>query len=160
MDKLVPLTAKPHMPDIVDTVENVGKIKVDQVFIGSCTNSSYTDMMKTAAILKGKTVHPDVSLVIGPGSKQVLNMLAENGALADMIDAGARILECACGPCIGMGQAPKTDAISLRTNNRNFENRSGTHSAKDIPCKPRGCCGKCNCGRTYRPERIGRGTRG
>jgi len=130
LSKLVPLAAKPHMPDIVDTVENIGKIKVDQVFIGSCTNSSYTDMMKTAAILKGKTVHPNVSLVIGPGSKQVLNMLAENGALADMIDAGARILESACGPCIGMGQAPKTDAISLRTNNRNFENRSGTASAK------------------------------
>ena len=130
LNKLVPLAAKPHMPDIVDTVENIGGIKVDQVFIGSCTNSSYADMMKVAAILKGKTVHPDVSLVIGPGSKQVLNMLAENGALADMIDAGARILECACGPCIGMGQAPKTDAVSLRTNNRNFENRSGTSSAK------------------------------
>ncbi len=130
LNKLVPLAAKPHMPDIVDTVENIGAIKVDQVFIGSCTNSSYADMMKVAAILKGKTVHPDVSLVIGPGSKQVLNMLAENGALADMINAGARILECACGPCIGMGQAPKTDAISLRTNNRNFENRSGTSSAK------------------------------
>lgn len=129
MDTLVPLVAKPHMPDAVDTVDNVGKIKVDQVFIGSCTNSSYADMMKAAAILKGKTVHPDVSLVIGPGSKQVLTMLAENGALADMIAAGARILESACGPCIGMGQAPKTDAVSLRTNNRNFFGRSGTSSA-------------------------------
>ncbi len=130
LSKLTPLAAKPHMPDVVDTLENIGSIKVDQVFIGSCTNSSYTDMMKTAAILKGKTVHPDVSLVIGPGSKQVLNMLAQNGALADMIEAGARILESACGPCIGMGQAPKTDAISLRTNNRNFEGRSGTTSAQ------------------------------
>ena len=129
LDELVPLVAKPHSPDAVDTVDNVGKIKIDQVFIGSCTNSSYADMMKTAKILKGKTVHPDVSLVIGPGSKQVFNMLAENGALADMIDAGARILECACGPCIGMGQSPKTDAISLRTNNRNFYGRSGTMSA-------------------------------
>ncbi len=129
MDALVPLVAKPHMPDAVDTVDNVGRIKVDQVFIGSCTNSSYADMMKAAAILKGKTVHPDVSLVIGPGSKQVLTMLAENGALADMIAAGARILESACGPCIGMGQAPKTDAVSLRTNNRNFFGRSGTSSA-------------------------------
>lgn len=130
MDELVPLAAQPHSPDAVDTCDNIGKIKVDQVFIGSCTNSSYADMMKAAKILKGKTVHPDVSLVIGPGSKQVLNMLAENGALADMIDAGARILESACGPCIGMGQSPKTDAISLRTNNRNFYGRSGTMSAK------------------------------
>lgn len=130
LSKLTPLAAKPHMPDVVDTLENIGAIKVDQVFIGSCTNSSYTDMMKTAAILKGRTVHPDVSLVIGPGSKQVLNMLAQNGALADMIESGARILESACGPCIGMGQAPKTDAISLRTNNRNFEGRSGTTSAQ------------------------------
>ncbi len=130
LDELVPLVAKPHSPDAVDTCDNVGKIKVDQVFIGSCTNSSYADMMKVAKILKGKTVHPDVSLVIGPGSKQVLNMLAENGALADMIDAGARILESACGPCIGMGQSPKTDAISLRTNNRNFYGRSGTMSAQ------------------------------
>ncbi|MDD3765946.1 MAG: aconitate hydratase [Eubacteriales bacterium] len=130
LSSLVPLVAKPHMPDNVDTVENVGSIKVDQVFIGSCTNSSYRDMETVAKMLKGKTVHPDVSLVIGPGSKQVLNMLARSGALADMIDAGARILESACGPCIGMGQAPKTDAVSLRTNNRNFEGRSGTASAK------------------------------
>ncbi len=130
LDALVPMVAKPHSPDAVETVDAVGKIKVDQVFIGSCTNSSYTDMMKVAKILKGKTVHPDVSLVIGPGSKQVLTMLAEDGALADMIDAGARILESACGPCIGMGQSPKTDAISLRTNNRNFYGRSGTMSAQ------------------------------
>ncbi|MCK9478840.1 MAG: aconitate hydratase [Firmicutes bacterium] len=129
LSELVPMTAKPHMPDNVDTVENVGNIAVDQVFIGSCTNSSYRDMMAAANILKGKTVHPDVSLVIGPGSRQVLNMLALNGALADMISAGARILESACGPCIGMGQAPKTNAISLRTNNRNFEGRSGTKTA-------------------------------
>ena len=127
---LTPLAAQPHMPDRVDTVKNIGGIKVDQVAIGSCTNSSYMDMMKVAKILKGKTVHPDVSLVISPGSKQVLNMLAENGALADMVSAGARILESACGPCIGMGQAPKTDAVSLRTFNRNFEGRSGTKSAQ------------------------------
>jgi len=130
LSALTPLAAKPHMPDLVDTVENIGKIKIDQVYIGSCTNASYQDMMKTARILKGKTVHPDVSLVIGPGSKQVLAMLAENGALADMVEAGARILESACGPCIGMGQSPKTDAVSLRTSNRNFEGRSGTKSAK------------------------------
>ena len=129
LNTLVPLVAKPHMPDQVDTVENVGPIKVDQVFIGSCTNSSYQDMMRVAKILSGKTVHPDVSLVIGPGSKQVLTMLARNGALAEMIAAGARILESACGPCIGMGQSPKTNAISIRTNNRNFYARSGTKSA-------------------------------
>ena len=129
LDELQPLVARPHLPDNVETVEKVGPIKVDQVFIGSCTNSSYQDMMRVARILKGKTVHPDVSLVIGPGSKQVLTMLAENGALADMLNAGARILECACGPCIGMGQSPKTNAVSVRTNNRNFYARSGTASA-------------------------------
>jgi len=127
---LEPLVAKPHSPDNVDTVSNTGKIKVDQVAIGSCTNSSYLDLMKVARILKGKTVHPNVSLVIAPGSKQVYTMLAKNGALADLIDAGARILESACGPCIGMGQAPATDAVSLRTFNRNFFGRSGTASAK------------------------------
>ncbi len=129
LNTLVPLVARPHMPDNVVTVEEAGPIKVDQVFIGSCTNSSYQDMMRVAKILKGKTVHPDVSLVIGPGSKQVLTMLARNGALADMLGAGARILESACGPCIGMGQSPKTNAVSVRTNNRNFYARSGTASA-------------------------------
>ena len=129
LNTLVPLVARPHMPDNVVSVEEAGPLKVDQVFIGSCTNSSYQDMMRVARILKGKTVHPDVSLVIGPGSKQVLTMLARNGALADMIGAGARILESACGPCIGMGQSPKTNAVSVRTNNRNFYARSGTASA-------------------------------
>ena len=129
LDTLLPLVAKPHMPDNVETVEAVGPIAVDQVFIGSCTNSSYQDMMRVARILKGKQVHPNVSLVIGPGSRQVLTMLARNGALADMMAAGARILETACGPCIGMGQSPRTGAVSLRTNNRNFYARSGTASA-------------------------------
>lgn len=129
LNTLEPLVALPHMPDNVQTVKKVGPIKVDQVFIGSCTNSSYQDMMRVARILKGKTVHPEVSLVIGPGSKQVLTMLARNGALADMLGAGARILESACGPCIGMGQSPKTNAVSIRTNNRNFYARSGTKSA-------------------------------
>ena len=129
LSALKPLIAKPHMPDQVVTVKEIEGIKVDQVCIGSCTNSSLFDMLKVAKILKGKTVHPDVSLAIAPGSKQVFNMLAECGALADMIAAGARILECACGPCIGMGQSPKTDAVSLRTNNRNFYARSGTASA-------------------------------
>ena len=126
---LRPLVAKPHMPDQVVSVKELEGLKVDQCCIGSCTNSSLYDMLKVAKILKGHTVHPDVSLVIAPGSKQVFNMLAETGALADMIEAGARIIECGCGPCIGMGQSPKTNAVSLRTNNRNFYGRSGTKSA-------------------------------
>lgn len=129
LSALVPMVALPHMPDNVKTVEEAGPIKVDQVCIGSCTNSSYLDMMRVAAILKGKTVYPDVSLVIAPGSRQVLSMLSENGALHDMIEAGARITETACGFCIGMGQSPSTDAVSVRTNNRNFFGRSGTKSA-------------------------------
>lgn len=130
LSELVPLAACPHSPDNVKSVDEIGKMKIDQVLIGSCTNSSLLDMLKVAHILKGKTVHPDVSLAIAPGSKQVLNMLAKNGALADMIAAGARILESACGPCIGMGQSPNSGGISLRTFNRNFEGRSGTKDAK------------------------------
>lgn len=126
LSQLVPLAACPHSPDNVKSVNEIGKLKIDQVCIGSCTNSSYVDMMKVVHILKGKTVDPSVSLAIAPGSKQVLNMIAENGALADMIAAGARILESACGPCIGMGQSPNSKGVSLRTFNRNFEGRSGT----------------------------------
>ena len=126
LSQLIPLAACPHSPDNVKSVNEIGKLKIDQVCIGSCTNSSYVDMMKVAHILKGKTVDPSVSLAIAPGSKQVLNMIAENGALADMIAAGARILESACGPCIGMGQSPNSKGISLRTFNRNFLGRSGT----------------------------------
>ncbi len=130
LSTLKPLAAMPHMPDNVKPISEIGKIKVDQVLIGSCTNSSLLDMMKVAKILKGKKVNPNVSLGIAPGSKQVLNMLALNGALADMIDAGARILESACGPCIGMGQSPCSSGVSLRTFNRNFEGRSGTADGK------------------------------
>lgn len=126
---LVPLAACPHSPDNVKKVAELSDVKVDQVCIGSCTNSSYRDMMRVAAILKGKRVHPDVSLTVSPGSRQVFAMLAENGALADMINAGARVLECACGPCIGMGQSPKNNAVSVRTFNRNFYARSGTKTA-------------------------------
>ena len=129
LSALAPMAAMPHMPDRVKSVTEIGKIKIDQVCIGSCTNSSLMDMLKVAAILKGKTVCPTVSLSIAPGSKQVLNMLAKDGALADMIDAGARILESACGPCIGMGQSPNSGGVSLRTFNRNFEGRSGTADA-------------------------------
>ncbi|MBQ1517669.1 MAG: aconitate hydratase [Clostridia bacterium] len=126
LSKLAPMAACPHSPDNVKTIEEIGPQKIDQVCIGSCTNSSYLDLMRVAAILKGKTVCPSVSLAIAPGSKQVYNMLALNGALGDLIAAGARILECACGPCIGMGQSPNSAGISLRTFNRNFEGRSGT----------------------------------
>ena len=129
LSELVPLAAKPHSPDNVDSVDNIGEIKIDQVAIGSCTNSSYADLMKVAQILKGRKVHPDVSLVISPGSSKILTKLAENGALAVMISAGARIIENACGPCIGMGQSPKSGAVSLRTFNRNFKGRSGTLDA-------------------------------
>jgi aconitate hydratase len=126
---LSPMAAKPHSPDNVATVSSIGEIKVDQVAIGSCTNSSYSDLMKVAEILKGNKVHPDVSLVISPGSSKILTKMAENGALAVLISSGARIIENACGPCIGMGQSPKSGAVSLRTFNRNFKGRSGTLDA-------------------------------
>lgn len=129
LSELEPMVACPHSPDNVVKVSKLKGKKVNQVTIGSCTNSSYVDMMKVAKILEGKTINEDVSLVIGPGSKQVLNMIAENGALAKMIAAGARILESGCGPCIGMGQAPANGAVSLRTINRNFEGRCGTKTA-------------------------------
>ncbi|MBU3109284.1 aconitate hydratase [Clostridium gasigenes] len=129
LDDLKPLAAKPHSPDNVEEISSIGKISVDQVAIGSCTNSSYEDLMKVSKILKGKKVHPDVSLVIAPGSRQVMEMMARNGALADIISSGARVLENSCGPCIGMGQAPGTNGVSLRTFNRNFYGRSGTLSA-------------------------------
>ncbi len=124
-----PAAACPNSPDNVHSVEEIGNIKIDQVCIGSCTNSSLSDLLKVAAILKGKTVAEGVSLSIAPGSKQVYNMLAECGALADLIDSGARILESACGPCIGMGQSPQSGGVSLRTFNRNFTGRSGTADA-------------------------------
>lgn len=126
---LEPMVACPHSPDNVKTVRELAGMKIDQALIGSCTNSSLLDMMKVAYILKGKTAHPDVSLGIAPGSKQVLNMISRSGALSDIIDAGARILESACGPCIGMGQSPNSKGVSLRTFNRNFLGRSGTKDA-------------------------------
>ena len=129
LTKLVPMVAQPHSPDNVAEIKAIEGLKINQAAIGSCTNSSYKDMSTVAKILKGKHVHPDVSLVISPGSKQVLNMISKSGALSDMLTAGARILETACGPCIGMGQAPSSAAVSLRTYNRNFEGRSGTPDA-------------------------------
>lgn len=130
LSDIEPMTAMPHSPDNVVEISRLNKIKIDQVAIGSCTNSSYTDLMKVAKILKGKKVHEDVSLVISPGSSNILKMMSENGALGDLIASGARILEATCGPCIGMGQAPKSNAISLRTFNRNFKGRCGTNSAE------------------------------
>ena len=129
LSALSPLAACPHSPDNIKSAEELSGMKVDQVCIGSCTNSSLTDLLTVAAMLKGKTVHPNVSLSISPGSKQVYTMLAECGALADLISAGARILECACGPCIGMGFSPGSGGVSLRTFNRNFLARSGTKDA-------------------------------
>ncbi len=136
LDTLEPMIAQPHSPDNVVRVSEIAGKKVNQVCIGSCTNSSYLDLMTVAGLLKGKTVHPDVSLAISPGSKQVFEMIAREGALADIIASGARILESACGPCIGMGQSPVSDAVSLRTFNRNFYGRSGTMSADVYLCSP------------------------
>lgn len=136
LDALEPLVAMPHSPDNVARVRDVAGTPVSQVSIGSCTNSSYLDLMRVAAILRGRTVHPGVSLSIAPGSRQVLEMIARNGALADLIAAGARVLEAACGPCIGMGQAPASGAVSVRTFNRNFEGRSGTPDAKVYLASP------------------------
>jgi aconitate hydratase len=130
LGKIVPQAAQPHSPDNVCTIKALAGKPIDQVIIGSCTNSSYRDLMMAAKILKGKKVHPRVSLAIAPGSRQVLTMIAANGALQDILDAGARLLETACGACIGMGQAPRTDGVTLRTFNRNFPGRSGTPSGQ------------------------------
>lgn len=129
LDKLEPMIACPHSPDAVVPAREVRGTKLTQVAIGSCTNSSFMDLMKVANILDGKTVHENISLVVSPGSKQVLTMLSKNGALAKIIGAGGRVLESACGPCIGMGQAPNTGGVSLRTFNRNFKGRCGTDTA-------------------------------
>lgn len=155
LDELIPMVAKPHSPDAVATVKEVGQIKVDQVAIGSCTNSSYTDLMRVAGILKGKKVHPTTSLVISPGSKQVFEMLARNGALADLVSAGARILESACGPCIGMGQSPNSGAVSVRTFNRNFEGRSGTADAKVFLASPEVAAAAALTGVLTDPRELG-----
>ena len=155
LSKLVPMAACPHSPDNVKTIEEIGPQKIDQVCIGSCTNSSYLDLMRVAAILKGKTVAPNVSLAIAPGSKQVYNMLAKNGAFADIIAAGARILECACGPCIGMGQSPNSKGISLRTFNRNFEGRSGTRDGQIYLVSPETAAASALAGVFTDPRTLG-----
>ena len=155
LSDLSPMAACPHSPDAVKTVGEIGPIPVDQVCIGSCTNSSYRDMMRVASMLKGKTVSPHVSLTISPGSKQVYHMLAQNGALADLIDAGARILECACGPCIGMGQSPNSGGVSLRTFNRNFPGRSGTADAQVYLVSPETAAASALAGVLTDPRTLG-----
>jgi aconitate hydratase len=155
LDTLEPLIAQPHSPDNVAKVTELEGTKVDQVAIGSCTNSSLRDLMIVAGALKGRTVHPSVSLVISPGSKQVFEMVGRNGALADLIASGARILESACGPCIGMGQAPKTNAVSIRTFNRNFEGRSGTKSAQVYLAGPEVAVAAAIHGEITDPRKLG-----
>ena len=156
LSRLQPLAACPHSPDNVKAVSDIAGMKIDQVCIGSCTNSSMLDMLTVAAMLKGKSVHPDVSLSISPGSKQVYTMLAECGALADMISAGARILECACGPCIGMGFSPKSKGVSLRTFNRNFLARSGTKDAEIYLVSPEVAAASAVSGVLTDPRSLGR----
>ena len=155
LSSLEPLAACPHSPDAVKPVSQLAGMKIDQVCIGSCTNSSYLDMMRVAAVLKGKTVHPDVRLSIACGSKQVYHMLAANGALADIIAAGARVLECACGPCIGMGQSPNSAGVSLRTFNRNFEGRSGTADGQIYLVSPETAAASAIAGVFTDPRSLG-----
>ncbi|MCD7733408.1 MAG: aconitate hydratase [Oscillospiraceae bacterium] len=155
LSALEPLAACPHSPDNVKPVSELAGMKINQVCIGSCTNSSFVDMMKVAYILKGKTVHPDVSLSIAPGSKQVLNMLSKGEYLSDMIDCGARILESACGPCIGMGQSPNSAGVSLRTFNRNFLGRSGTKDAQVYLISPETAAASALTGVLTDPRTLG-----
>ncbi len=155
LDTLKPLAACPHSPDNIRSISELKDVKVDQVCIGSCTNSSLSDMLKVAAIFKGKTIHPEVSVSISPGSKQVLTMLAENGALTDLIAAGARILESACGPCIGMGFSPPSKGVSLRTFNRNFEGRSGTADASVYLVSPETAAASALTGHITDPTTLG-----
>ncbi len=155
LSTLEPLIACPHMPDNVVTVGSLKGTKVDQVCIGSCTNSSLLDLLKVASLLKGKTISPDVSLSISPGSKQVLSMLSECGALTDILASGARVLECACGPCIGMGFSPNSAGVSLRTFNRNFEGRSGTADAKVYLVSPETAVAAALTGEITNPMLLG-----
>jgi aconitate hydratase len=155
LGKLEPLIAQPHSPDRVSPVREVERLPIDQVAIGSCTNSSYQDLMTVASILKGKSISPNVSLVISPGSRQVLMMLASKGALLDLIASGARILESTCGPCIGMGQAPRTGGVSLRTFNRNFQGRSGTQSARVYLVSPEVAAASALKGVITDPRKLG-----
>lgn len=155
LSQLEPMIACPHSPDNVVKVSNLKGVKVDQVCIGSCTNSSLLDMLKVAALLKGKTIRPEVSLSISPGSKQVLSMLADCGALSDILASGARVLECACGPCIGMGFSPNSGGVSLRTFNRNFEGRSGTADGQVYLVSPETAVAAALTGEITNPMLLG-----
>lgn len=155
LSEIVPNIACPHSPDNVRTVKEVAGLEVQQVLVGSCTNSSYRDLMMVAAMLKGRKVHPKVSFGIAPGSKQVLSMVAQNGALQDMIAAGARILESTCGFCVGCGQAPQTKGVSLRSNNRNFEGRSGTKDGQIYLVSPETCVAAALTGKVTDPRVLG-----
>jgi aconitate hydratase len=155
LSTLEPLIARPSSPDDVVPVREIEGRPVAQVFIGSCVNSSYEDLMKVAAILKGRTVHPNVSLAVAPGSKQVYTMLAQNGALVDLVAAGARVLESACGPCVGMGQAPPTGVVSVRSSNRNFKGRSGTPDDRVYLASPETCAATALYGAITDPRRLG-----
>ncbi|MDD4346971.1 MAG: aconitase family protein, partial [Desulfitobacteriaceae bacterium] len=156
LSALVPMTALPHSPDRVVPVQKLTNTKVQQVALGRCTNLSYRALMRAASILKGLQIHPDVSLVISPGSRQVLTMLASNGALTNLLDAGARLLESACGPCIGMGQSPSSGAVSVRTFNRNFEGRSGTADAKVYLASPETAAACALTGYLTDPRTLGK----
>ena len=155
LDEIAPLVACPHSPDNIKQVKDVAGLKVDQVAIGSCTNSSLYDLLKTAAMLKGRTVSPSVSMSVSPGSRQVLTMLANCGALSDILASGARLLECACGPCIGMGFSPNSGGVSLRTFNRNFEGRSGTADAKVYLVSPETAVAAALTGEITDPRDLG-----
>ena len=155
LSSLEPMVAQPHQPDKVVKVKEIEGLKVDQVLVGSCTNSSYRDLMTLAGALKGKTVHPSVSAGVAPGSRQVLEMIAGNGALADLIASGLRVLEAACGACIGMGQAPPTEGVTVRTFNRNFEGRSGTPSGKVYLASPEVAAAAILTGELTDPRKLG-----
>ena len=156
LNELEPMIAKPHMPDNVVKINEMEGIKVSQVAIGSCTNSSYKDLALVSEVLKGKTVHPDVSLVVSPGSKQVFSMMVKDGYLKNIVDAGGRILECTCGPCIGMGQAPTSKGTSLRTFNRNFKGRSGTKDADIYLVSPEVAVAAAIYGVITDPRKLGK----
>jgi aconitate hydratase len=155
LSELEPLIAKPHSPENVVNVREVEGISVNQVCIGSCTNSSYEDLMLVAAVLKGRTIHPNLTLTVTPGTKQVYTMIARNGALADLISAGARLLEASCGPCCGQGQAPATGAVSVRSFNRNFPGRSGTPDAQIYLASPETCAATALSGAIADPRTLG-----
>jgi len=155
LSKLEPLVAQPHSPDKVVEVKSLKDLSVQQVCVGSCTNSSLRDLMLTARLLKGKQVHPGVSMTVSPGSRQVFEMISKNGALADMVAAGVRVLESGCGPCIGMGQSPSSGAVSVRSFNRNFEGRSGTKDAKVFLASPEVCVAAALTGKLTDPRKLG-----